>query len=96
MDPHAPPPPWFFLALFPMLAVSAGIVIRSIGTAIARVREGRAPAVPAPPPAVAALPDPQVARLQAEIDELRTQLERMAAAESFYAQLNAPAGTDRG
>lgn len=95
MDPHAPPPPWFFLALFPMLAVSAGIVIRSIGTAIARVRHGRAPAALVPPPA-AALPDPQVARLQAEIDELRTQLERMTAAESFYAQLNAPAGTERG
>jgi hypothetical protein len=96
MDPHAPPPPWFFLALFPMLAVSAGIVIRSIGTAIARVRQGRAPAALMPTPAAASLPDPQVARLQAEIDDLRTQLERMSAAESFYAQLNAPAGAERG
>jgi hypothetical protein len=37
------------------------------------------------------LEDPRVPRLQAEVDELRTQVERLAAAESFYAQLQAPA-----
>jgi hypothetical protein len=36
------------------------------------------------------LEDPRVPRLQAEIDELRGEVERLAAAESFYAQLNAP------
>ncbi|HEU4561567.1 MAG TPA: hypothetical protein VFS20_27325 [Longimicrobium sp.] len=35
--------------------------------------------------------DPRVAQLQAEVDELRTQVQRLAAAESFYAQLGAPA-----
>jgi hypothetical protein len=29
--------------------------------------------------------------MQAEIDELRTQVERLAAAQSFYAQLQPPA-----
>jgi hypothetical protein len=37
------------------------------------------------------LEDPRVPRLQAEVDELRQQVERLAAAESFYAQLQAPA-----
>jgi hypothetical protein len=36
------------------------------------------------------VPDPQVARLQAEVDELRVQVERLTAAESFYAQLQQP------
>jgi hypothetical protein len=89
LDPNAPPPPWFFLALFPVLAASAGIVIRSIGATIIRVRGPRQPVQLAPP--APALPDPQVARLQAELDELRTQVERLTAAESFYAQLQAPA-----
>jgi hypothetical protein len=31
-----------------------------------------------------------VARLQAEVDELRQQVERLTAAESFYAQLQGP------
>jgi hypothetical protein len=84
------PPPWFFLALFPVLAASAGIVIRSIGTAVARVRGPRQPAQLAPPPAPAAAPNTEVLRLQAEVDELRTQVERLRAAESFYAQLQAP------
>jgi hypothetical protein len=88
------PPPWFFLALFPVMAASAGIVIRSIGTAIARIRGPRPPAQLAPPPPAEA--DPQVARLQAEVDELRSQLERLRDAESFYAQLQAPAGPPRG
>jgi hypothetical protein len=37
------------------------------------------------------LEDPRVSQLQAEVDELRSQVERLSAAESFYAQLNAPA-----
>ena len=78
-----PPPPWFFLALFPTLAVSAGIVVRSIGNAIGRIRAARQPVVlPAPGPDAA-----QVAQMQAELDELRTQVERLAAAQAFYAQL---------
>ncbi|HEX8906624.1 MAG TPA: hypothetical protein VF771_17370 [Longimicrobiaceae bacterium] len=87
---HGPPPPWFFIVIFPVMAASAGIVIRSIGAAIAKVRGPRQPVMLAPQP------DPQVARLQAEVDELRTQLERLSAAESFYAQLQAPAGPPRG
>lgn len=83
------PPPWFILALFPVMALSAGIVIRSIGAAVSRLRGPRQPAQLAPPPP--AEPDPQVARLQAEVDELRTQVERLSAAETFYAQLQAPA-----
>jgi len=77
-----PPPPWFFLALFPTLALSVGIVVRSIGNAIGRIRAARQPALPAPGPNAA-----QVAQMQAELDELRTQVERLAAAQAFYAQL---------
>ncbi|HEU4561568.1 MAG TPA: hypothetical protein VFS20_27330 [Longimicrobium sp.] len=79
---HGPPPPWFFLALFPVLAVSVGIVVRSVGTAIGRIRAGRAP-VQLPPPGSS----PQMAQIQAELDELRTQVERLSAAQAFYAQL---------
>jgi len=84
---QGPPPPWFFLALFPVAATSAAIVVASIGLTVSRLRRGRAAAqLPAAP-----VPDEQVARLQAEIDELRTQVERLSAAESFYAQLQRPA-----
>ena len=85
MDPNGPPPPWFFLALFPVMAASAAIVIVSIGATLSRLRRGRRAAELAPP-----LPDPQVARLQAEVDDLRVQVERLTAAESFYAQLQPP------
>ena len=84
MPPNGPPP-WFFLALFPVLAASAGIVIISIGATINRIRGFRR-AVPIAPPA----PEPQVARLQAEVDDLRLQVERLTAAESFYTQLQQP------
>jgi hypothetical protein len=84
MDPNAPPPPWFFLALAPVMAASAGIVIASIGATIARLRRRPVAQLAAP------VPDPQVARLQAEVDELRLQVERLTAAESFYAQLQRP------
>jgi hypothetical protein len=83
--PPEGPPPWFFLALFPVLAASAGIVIVSIGATVARIRRGK-PVAQLPPP----VPDAQVARLQAEVDELRTQVERLTAAESFYTQLQRP------
>lgn len=83
-------PPWFLLALFPMMAISAGIVVRSIGAAVARVRGPRTAQMLAPAPSAG--PDPDVLRLQAEVDELRTQVERLRAAEAFYAQLQAPGG----
>ena len=88
--PPEGPPPWFFLALFPVLAASAGIVIVSIGATIRRVQRGKAAMQVAPPP----VPDAQVARLQAEVDELRVQVERLTAAESFYAQLQGPAAAE--
>ncbi|HEX9938727.1 MAG TPA: hypothetical protein VGB15_16430 [Longimicrobium sp.] len=44
-----------------------------------------------PPQQPVPVEDPRVAALQAEVDELRTQVQRLAAAESFYAQLGAPA-----
>jgi hypothetical protein len=87
---QGPPPPWFFLALFPVLAASAGIVIRSVSSGVARIRAARQPAQL--PPA----PDPQVAQMQAELDELRTQVERLTAAQSFYAQLQPVGATARG
>jgi hypothetical protein len=68
-------------------AVSAAIVFATIGVTVSRLRRGR---VAAQLPATAAT-DAQVARLQAEVDELRTQVERLTAAESFYAQLKNPA-----
>ena len=75
------PPPWFFLALFPVAATSAAIVIMSISAGIARIRASRRP-VQLPP-----APDPRMALMQVEIDDLRTQVERLTAAQSFYAQL---------
>jgi len=89
--PPEGPPPWFFLALFPVLAASAGIVIVSIGATIRRVQRGKAAMQQLAPP----VPDAQVARLQAEVDELRVQVERLTAAESFYAQLQGPASAER-
>lgn len=85
---QGPPPPWFFLALFPVAAVSAAIVFASIGVTISRLRRGRVAAQQLP---AAAATEAQVARMQAEIDDLRTQVERLSAAESFYAQLKGPA-----
>ena len=82
---QGPPPPWFFLALFPVAAVSAAIVVATIGMTVSRLRRGRVAAQVAAP-----VPHEQVARLQAEVDELRTQVERLTAAESFYAQLKDP------
>jgi len=88
---QGPPPPWFFLALFPVAAVSAAIVVATIGVTVSRLRRGRTPVQVAAP-----VPDAQVARLQAEVDELRTQVERLTAAESFYAQLQGPGASSPG
>lgn len=85
--PPEGPPPWFFLALFPVAAASFGIVVVSIGATISRLKRGRTVAQ-LPPTG----PDPQVARLQAEVDDLRMQVERLTAAEAFYAQLQRPGG----
>ena len=69
----------------PVFAVSARMVIRAITDSLLRVR-GASRAGPALQPA-----DPQVAALQAELEELRAQMERVTATEAFYAQLQAPA-----
>jgi hypothetical protein len=74
------------LAAIPVLAISFRIMIRAVADGMAQVRA----ASHARPVA----PDPQVARLQAEVEELRAQVERLSTAESFYAQLQA--GSDRG
>jgi hypothetical protein len=69
---------------FIFFAIAASIVVGSISKAVSRLPAMRQQAQPA-------LPDPRVAQLQGEVDELRAQVERLAAAESFYAQLQAPA-----
>ena len=88
-----PPPPWFFLALFPILAGSAALVIRTVAGGVARIRAARAPVLP--PGDAPSLPPAQLAAMQAEMDEMRAELERLKAAESFYAQLQAPADPAR-
>jgi HAMP domain-containing protein len=69
----------------PVFAVSARIVLRAATDSLVRVRQAShtPPAIESPA---------QVAMLQREVEELRAQVERMAATESFYAQLQAPAG----
>lgn len=72
--------------------IFAGIGISIAARAIAGVRGARYRHLPrgdTQQPAL--LEDPRVPHLQAEVEELRTQVERLAATESFYAQLNAPA-----
>jgi hypothetical protein len=71
--------------------VFAGIGISIAARAIASVRGGRYRHLPRDQQQPALLEDPRVPHLQAEVEELRTQVERLAATESFYAQLNAPA-----
>ena len=68
-------------------ALASRLVSTLSGGERARVALARALATQAP----VLLEDPRVPRLQAEVDELRQQVERLAAAESFYAQLQAPA-----
>ena len=70
---------------FLFIAIGVSMVVRAFRGGIGRRYRGLEP----PPPAL--LEDPRVPRLQAEVDDLRQQVERLAAAESFYAQLQAPA-----
>ena len=65
-------------------AIAVSMVVRAF-------RGGRPRYPEMAPPGPVLLEDPRVPRLQAEVDELRQQVERLAAAESFYAQLQAPA-----
>ena len=67
-------------------AIAVSMVVRAF-----RGGSGRRYPEFAQPQAPVLLEDPRVPRLQAEVDELRQQVERLAAAESFYAQLQAPA-----
>jgi hypothetical protein len=68
----------------PVFAVSARVMLRAVADALLRVREGS-------PPAPAIEPLGKVAALQREVEELRAQIDRMSATESFYAQLQEPA-----
>ena len=67
-------------------AIAVSIVVRAVRGGGGRQRYHQELAPPGP----VLLEDPRVPRLQAEVDELRQQVERLSAAESFYAQLNAP------
>ena len=68
---------------FVFVAIGVSMVVRAFrGGGGRRYRELE------PPPPVR-LEDPRVPQLQSEVDELRQQVERLAAAESFYAQLQA-------
>ena len=75
---------------FVFVAVGVSIIVRSVGAARG-MRDRRLPHYPNAQPQPAQLEDPRVPMLQAEVEELRTQVERLSAAESFYAQLSAPA-----
>jgi hypothetical protein len=69
-------------------AIAVSMVVRAFRGGGGRYRyRGEFPPQPGP----VLLEDPRVPRLQAEVDELRQQVDRLSAAESFYAQLNAPA-----
>ena len=78
-----------FFAFNGMNLIFAAIAISIVARAF-RGGGGRRYQELAPQPPVL-LEDPRVPRLQAEVDDLRQQVERLAAAESFYAQLQAPA-----
>ena len=71
---------------FLFFAIGVSIIIGALSKA-----RGRRDYPQMPPMAQQTLlQDPRVPQMQAEIDELRAHVERLAAAESFYAQLNAP------
>jgi hypothetical protein len=78
-----------FFAFNGMQLIFAAIAVSMVVRAF-RGGGGRRYHEMAPPPGPVLLEDPRVPRLQAEVDELRQQVERLNAAESFYAQLNAP------
>jgi hypothetical protein len=69
---------------FVFLAIGISIVVRAVRGGGRRYRDFPQPQQPT------LLQDPRVPQLQAEMDELRAQVERLNAAENFYAQLNAP------
>jgi hypothetical protein len=69
---------------FLFFAIGVSIIIG----ALSKATRGRRDFSPMPQQTL--LQDPRVPQMQAEIDELRAQVERLTAAESFYAQLNAP------
>lgn len=73
-------------------AIGVSIVARAIRGGGGRRRRDELDGgryAPLPPPE-----DPRVPQLQAEVDDLRAQVERLNEAQSFYAQLNAPAQPD--
>jgi len=71
---------------FLFAAIGISMVVRAVrGGGGRRYQEFTQPQQPV------MLEDPRVPRLQAELDDLRAQVERISAAESFYAQLQAPA-----
>jgi hypothetical protein len=72
---------------FMFIGIGVAIAARAIGSARG-MRDRRLPPDYAQPTPIA---DPRVPMLQAEVEELRTQVERLSATENFYAQLNAPA-----
>jgi hypothetical protein len=69
---------------FIFFAIGVSMIVAAVSKGVANLRR-------LPPPAQQMLADPRVNELQSEVDELRAQVERLAAAESFYAQLRAPA-----
>ncbi len=80
--------PWIFgIIVFgvPAVALSVRIAARPLLEGLARLREASHPVAPA-------APDARVDALQAEMSTLRERVDRLAAVEEFYAQLQAPAG----
>jgi len=69
---------------FIFVAVGVSIVVRAIRSGGGRRWRDLPPQQPV------VLEDPRVPQLMAELDELRNHVDRLNAAESFYAQLNAP------
>ncbi len=81
--------PWLFgIIVFgvPAVAISVRIAARPLLEGLAHLRQAGHPVAPA------AAPDPRVDALQAEMSALRDRVDRLAAVEEFYAQLQAPAG----
>lgn len=69
---------------FVFVAIGVSIVVRAIRSGGGRRWRDLPPQQPV------VLEDPRVPQLMAELDELRNHVDRLNAAESFYAQLNAP------
>jgi hypothetical protein len=66
----------------PAVAIAARLAIRPIVDAIVRLRE-----ISGPNPA---LHDPRVAALEAEVNRLSQEVERLSEVDTFNRQLNAP------